>query len=51
MFDFLIDIVPREDPRWPSQTNSRVGYFFFVPCSLWSLIYRIMPMCRSVDIV
>uniref|UniRef100_A0A915Q1X4 Transcription factor CBF/NF-Y/archaeal histone domain-containing protein n=1 Tax=Setaria digitata TaxID=48799 RepID=A0A915Q1X4_9BILA len=23
MFDFLIDIVPREDPRWPSQTNSR----------------------------
>ncbi|EFO16980.1 hypothetical protein LOAG_11522 [Loa loa] len=25
MFDFLIDIVPREDPRWPSQTNSRQG--------------------------
>ncbi|KAM3715815.1 Nuclear transcription factor Y subunit gamma [Dirofilaria immitis] len=22
MFDFLIDIVPREDQRWPSQTNS-----------------------------
>uniref|UniRef100_A0A0R3RHQ5 CBFD_NFYB_HMF domain-containing protein n=1 Tax=Elaeophora elaphi TaxID=1147741 RepID=A0A0R3RHQ5_9BILA len=22
MFDFLIDIVPREDPRWPSQTNN-----------------------------
>ncbi|CAG9540045.1 unnamed protein product [Cercopithifilaria johnstoni] len=22
MFDFLIDIVPREDPRWPSQNNN-----------------------------
>ncbi|EJW86146.1 hypothetical protein WUBG_02944 [Wuchereria bancrofti] len=22
MFDFLIDIVPREDPRWPLQTSS-----------------------------
>lgn len=38
MFDFLIDIVPREDLRWPSQSNNHVGCAFVVHCCLSVLL-------------